>query len=600
MVNLRVLLAEDDPLDAELIIRELRKGGYDPDWHRVESETAFRSRLAQDPPDVIISDHAMPQFSSTEALRCLHDSGLAIPFLVVSHAIGEEEAVLMMRDGAADFLMKDRLGRLAEAVRLALDAERLRRAHTSAQQALVSLNEQLERRVAERTAELQAATHRLEAELNQRNRAEEALQRLNAELEQRVEKRTRAVVASHHRLRALASELTLAEQRERKRLSAELHDYLAQMLALGRMKIGRLRPQLAAVPQAVADQVRELDDLFDKALKYTRSLMAKLSPAVLDELGLPAALRWLSEEMVTHKLTVAVHVSHEQVALPDDQAVLLFQSVRELLINVAKHAGTDRATVTLQVEHDEQLSIEVQDGGQGFDVSLMEGKSPREHFGLLSVRERMEAMGGRLDVTSAVGCGTTVRLSLPIMPMQGTGQDLEAGEGAVGAPVSAAASGRNVALGALGSTLPVVDSSHVPHPAAPASIRVLLVDDHALVRQGLRALLEGYSRLTVVGEAGDGEEGVSLAAQLDPDVVLMDVNMPWMDGIEATKRIKQEWPEMQVVGLSVNNSPQIMESMKAAGAASFVSKEAAGEQLYDTILGAMAGGRSPVRQVPLF
>src|SRR5829696_2011838 len=110
MHELRVLLAEDNPLDAELLLRELKKAGYD-----------VTCRLAEAPFDVIISDHAMPQFSAARALECMHESGLAIPFVVVSHAIGEEEAVQLIRDGATDFLMKDRLGRLGEAVRHGLE-----------------------------------------------------------------------------------------------------------------------------------------------------------------------------------------------------------------------------------------------------------------------------------------------------------------------------------------------------------------------------------------------------------------------------------------------------------------------------------------------
>ena len=100
--------------------------------------------------------------------------------------------------------------------------------------------------------------------------------------------------------------------------------------------------------------------------------------------------------------------------LPDDQAILLFQSVRELLINVVKHAGTDRATVTLRIEEHNQLCIEVQDSGRGFDTKTVETKSAGEHFGLFCVRERMEAMNGRLSVKSAVGRGTTVTLALAL------------------------------------------------------------------------------------------------------------------------------------------------------------------------------------------
>lgn len=413
MARLRILIVEDDPLDAELVVRELQKSGYDPEWQRVDTPEEFISRLIEGPPDVIISDHAMPQFSSAEALQRLQKSGLTIPFIVVSHAIGEEEAVGLMRSGAADYLMKDRLGRIGEAVRHALEQQHLRTEHTAAQQAIVALNEALERRIAERTVQLEASNRNLEAELDQRKRAEDALNLLNAKLEQRIEERTRDLVASQHSLRALASELTLAEQRERKRLAAELHDYLAQMLALGRMKVAQLRPKLDAAPAAMP-MVREIDELFDKGLTYTRTLMAKLSPPVLDELGLPAALTWLAEQMPLHGLTVELRLTHDKVPLADDQAVLLFQSVRELLINVSKHAGTDRATVALRIDDAQRLCIDVQDNGYGFDATALDARADGEHFGLYSVRERMEAMGGWLGVKSAVGQGSTITLALPL------------------------------------------------------------------------------------------------------------------------------------------------------------------------------------------
>ncbi|ALA59090.1 ATP-binding protein [Nitrospira moscoviensis] len=363
MGSLRVLIAEDEPLDAELVVRELKKSGYDTEWRRVETAEEFRGRLEADPPDLIISDPAMPRFSSAAALECLHESGLDVPFIVVSHAIGEEEAVQLIRNGADDFLMKDRLGRLGEAVRRALDQRRLRRERDAARQA--------------------------------------------------TEQRSRELEAFHTRLRALASELTLAEQRERKKLAAELHDYLAQMLALGRMKVAQLRPRLATALEAAAP-LREIDDLFRNAITYTRSLMAKLSPPVLEELGLPAALKWLAEQMPLHGLAVEVRSAVEKVPLPDDRAVLLFQSVRELLINVAKHAGTDRATVTLRLDEAGRLHVDVQDAGRGFDPAALEAASGGEHFGLFSVRQRMDDMGGWFTVRSAVGQGTTVTLTLPL------------------------------------------------------------------------------------------------------------------------------------------------------------------------------------------
>ncbi|MGZ9190159.1 MAG: response regulator, partial [Nitrospira sp.] len=114
-------------------------------------------------------------------------------------------------------------------------------------------------------------------------------------------------------------------------------------------------------------------------------------------------------------------------------------------------------------------------------------------------------------------------------------------------------------------------------------IRVLLVDDHAMVRQGLRTVLDRYPDVTIVGEAGNGLEAVTMAAELMPDVILMDIKLPLMDGIEATKRIKAAQPGVVVIGLSVHNSAQGIRAMKEAGAATFISKDAAVEQLHDTI-----------------
>jgi DNA-binding NarL/FixJ family response regulator len=114
-------------------------------------------------------------------------------------------------------------------------------------------------------------------------------------------------------------------------------------------------------------------------------------------------------------------------------------------------------------------------------------------------------------------------------------------------------------------------------------VRVLLVDDHAMVRQGLRSILDGYPNLDIIAEAGDGEEAITLARLLKPDLIVMDVNMPRLDGIEATRRIREESPATYVVGLSVNEAEHIVKSMKAAGAAAFLTKESAADHLYETI-----------------
>lgn len=111
-------------------------------------------------------------------------------------------------------------------------------------------------------------------------------------------------------------------------------------------------------------------------------------------------------------------------------------------------------------------------------------------------------------------------------------------------------------------------------------IRVLLVDDHAMVRQGLRSLLGTYPDFEIVGEAANGEEALRFVQQLAPSVVVMDINMPKVNGIEATARIKRAYPHVVIVGLSVNASDENRSAMTAAGATMLLTKEAAVEQLY--------------------
>ena len=122
---IRVLILEDRPEDAELMAEKLRQGGFDPLWQRVETEADYLAGLASGP-SVILADYYLPGFDAARALQLLRERGLDIPFIVVSGVIGEDIAVATMRQGAADYLLKDRLVRLAPAVSRVLEEKRLR------------------------------------------------------------------------------------------------------------------------------------------------------------------------------------------------------------------------------------------------------------------------------------------------------------------------------------------------------------------------------------------------------------------------------------------------------------------------------------------
>ena len=159
------------------------------------------------------------------------------------------------------------------------------------------------------------------------------------------------------------------------------------------------------------------DEVLATALQYTRGLVTELSPPVLREHGLAASLKWLGEYMRKHDIEISVTVPEEELALPEAQAVLLFQSVRELLMNARKHSGTNAARVQMEW-HAEGLMIEVSDEGRGFNPTIASSTTDltplSSKFGLLSIRERMAAIGGDLMIHSAPELGTTAVLRLPL------------------------------------------------------------------------------------------------------------------------------------------------------------------------------------------
>ncbi|MEO5960774.1 MAG: response regulator, partial [Opitutaceae bacterium] len=132
---LTVLIVEDNPVDAELTIRELQRAGFAPEWRRVDTEEAFLQHL-DSKLDLVLSDYQMPRFDGLRALELLRRSGLEVPLIIVSGTIGEDTAVEAMKRGAADYLLKDRLGRLGPVVLHALEQTRLRRERNEAAAAL--------------------------------------------------------------------------------------------------------------------------------------------------------------------------------------------------------------------------------------------------------------------------------------------------------------------------------------------------------------------------------------------------------------------------------------------------------------------------------
>lgn len=215
------------------------------------------------------------------------------------------------------------------------------------------------------------------------------------------------------KLRSLMSELALVEEKERRRISVELHDNTIQNLGLSKFKLSVFRNSLDKdTPTNILDEVILI---IDSAIKDTRNLIFELSPPILYELGFVPAIEWLAEKFhLERDLVCEVKDDGKNKPLDHAISVILFQIIRELLVNIVKHAKADKATITMS-QIDERVKIEVKDDGVGFDISAL-GKSIIEPqgYGLFSIRERLSNFGENLDIDSTPGGGTVISFAAPL------------------------------------------------------------------------------------------------------------------------------------------------------------------------------------------
>ena len=221
------------------------------------------------------------------------------------------------------------------------------------------------------------------------------------------------VIDGEQKLRDIAAELVTVEERERRTLASELHDYLAQLLTLAHIKLKLAQQFLGTSPRQSERYMRETAEALQHSITYARTLMAELVPPELHQSGLPAAIRWLADNMAKqHGLTVDLRLDPAPLNLSQQQAIFLYRCVRELLLNVVKHAGVDRAIVTLTADADQRFLLTVEDRGRGYDPKSVKATSDGGHFGLSSIRARLNSIGGWLTEESAIGKGTMSTLGL--------------------------------------------------------------------------------------------------------------------------------------------------------------------------------------------
>ncbi len=291
-----------------------------------------------------------------------------------------------------------------------------------AESELLQHREHLGDLVKQRTEEIEARNALLAAEIADRRKAEEALRdrenqlrALNETLEQRVAERTAEVQGQAEELRALAADLSHAEQQERKRIAQVLHDHIQQLLVAAQMHLVVFKRDSAAGAPEVS-LVQTVESILKEAIEASRSLAVELSPPVLHEAGLIAGLGWLADH-VRKQSHFHVEVKSDNGAEPaaEEVRLLLFECVRELLLNAIKHSGQSKAAVTVEHTPDEKIKIVVADAGKGFDPTLLKGRSRTSPtFGLFSIQQRLAHLGGSMEIETAPDHGVRVTLQAPL------------------------------------------------------------------------------------------------------------------------------------------------------------------------------------------
>ena len=331
--------------------------------------------------------------------------------------------------------------------------------------------------------------------------------------------RTQAfIVDVTERRRAEETRRELAVAEERNRLAREIHDTLAQSLIGIMIQLETAGKLLVREPEAASVEIQSARDLAQSSLEEARRSVWDLHSARRDYIDLTGAIRQEATGTTEDAVQLSVEVEGaEPESIDPRNELAALRITQEALSNVRSHSNATRATVRLSYCVSE-LRVLISDDGVGFEPSGTKGMlSATGGFGLTSMQERARLAGGHIEVRSATGLGTQIDARIPYRP------------GSEKHPTSVGASA----------------GADLPRPGALPDIRVLIVDDQEVVRRGIRSMLERSDGLVVAGEAEEGEEAVVQIRTLRPDVVLLDIQMPKLDGVKTLIRLRELGVELR-------------------------------------------------------
>ena len=638
--ELNVLIVEDSEDDARLMLHEIRRGGYTVFSERVETKADIEAALSRQPWDIILSDYSMPQFSAMGALATLKDSGLDIPFIVISGTIGEETAVTALKAGAHDFLVKGRLARLVPAIERELrdaEARRSRREAETRYQLLVerlpmivylnpaatrtsttyvspqiqtilgyspeewvadpqfwqtrlhpedreTVMKEIER--SDRTHEAVDIEYRMLArdgrvvwfhdqnvlmrndkaeplywqgfkvDITKRKQAEAEILQLNTELERRVQERTteleRALRAKDEFLASMSHELR-----------TPLNAILGLSESLDEHVAGPLNEKQHRYVRTISESGNHLlsliNDILDLARIESGQVVLNIAEVNLQQVC-QASLRMIVQLAHKKEQEVSLEIEEGIGSLWVDERRLK-QILVNLLSNAVKFtpAGGKLGLKVRGDLHEKRMIFTVWDRGIGISEkdqtrlfqpfvqldSSLSREAPGTGLGLALVAQMVRLHGGSVSVESRVDEGSRFTVALPWELALATDAEL-----------------RMKSTGKFRAVRPEAKDRPI----------ILLIEDTkeatAMVTDYLQMV--GYQVLA----AREALTGMDLAKRIRPDLILMDIQLPGMDGLEATRRLRAdpEFRTLPIIALTALAMPGDRERCLAAGATDYVTK----------------------------
>lgn len=376
-----------------------------------------------------------------------------------------------------------------------------------------------------------------------------------------------ALKSNEESLRQLSARLLKLQDEERRRIARDLHDVTGQKLVIQAMALSQvLTREQSGLDEESLRVLTECAKITKQVGDEIRTLSYLLHPPLLDELGLSSAVKWYAEGFERRTgIRVRVDIASDFVRLPRDVETTLFRVIQESLTNMHRYSGTTKAYVRLNRVFD-QIKVRIGDFGKGIHPDVLNSKTGTVAplgVGIQGMRERLRQLDGKLEIISEPNRGTIVTATLPIShPQAGDHSDL------AGEPAS--------------SSLNRLAESYVPENGSSRK-QILIADDHEMLRKGLRSMLQSEMDWEVCGEAVNGQDAVDKAIALRPDLVILDINMPVLNGLAAIRQILRGAPDTKILVFTVHDSEQTVKEARAAGAHGCLSKANASENLLKAV-----------------